>query len=134
MSISAETTQHITDHLTSALPSIKLVYVFGSQAERTAAASSDWDIALLPVEPIDSKQRWDLAQDLANTIGRDVDLVDLSQASTVLQMQVVSKGQLLFGTRSETDVFETQVFSMYAHLQESRQNIIDEFVGNLKDG
>lgn len=132
MSIPATQIQLIKTALLEALPKIKLIYLFGSQAKGTANGSSDWDIAVLPHSPLDNTQRWDLAQNLASKLGQDVDLVDLSDASTVLQMQVINDGQLLMGDRQEADVFETQVFSMYAHLQESRQDIVDEFVGSLQ--
>jgi len=132
MSIPATQIQLIKTALLEALPTLKLIYLFGSQAKGTANGSSDWDIAVLPQGPLDNTLRWDLAQNLASKLGLDVDLVDLSGASTVLQMQVVNDGQLLMGDRQEADVFETQVFSMYAHLQESRQDIVDEFVGSLK--
>ena len=132
MSILATQIQLIKTTLLEALPEVKLVYLFGSRAKGTANGSSDWDIAVLPRGPLDNTQRWDLAQDLASKLGQDVDLVDLSGASTVLQMQVINDGQLLEGDKQEADVFETQVFSMYAHLQESRQDIVDEFVGSLQ--
>lgn len=132
MSNPATKIQLIKTALLEALPEVKLLYLFGSQAKGTANGSSDWDIAVLPYSPLDNTQRWDLAQNLAGKLGQDVDLVDLSGASTVLQMQVINDGQLLMGDRQEADVFETQVFSMYAHLQESRQDIVDEFVGSLQ--
>ena len=116
------------------LPDVKLIYLFGSRASGHATENSDWDLAVLNTHPIDNKQRWDLAQELASLLNSDIDLVDLIGASTVLQMQVVSQGQRLFGVVQDTDVFETQVYSMYAHLQESRREIINEFVDDLKNG
>jgi hypothetical protein len=54
-----------------------------------------------------------------------VDLVDLRAASTVLQMQVVSSGELLFeGNALERQRFEMLVFSSYARLNEERKAIL----------
>lgn len=109
---------------------IALIYVFGSYADGTANAESDLDIALLTHQPLASIQRFELAQQLASHIHKDVDLVDLNQASTVLQMQVLSTGRKLFGDNTIDDVFGAKVFSMYSRLQESRKAIIDDFLAS----
>jgi predicted nucleotidyltransferase len=127
-------TKKIAKLLHQELPEVRLIYLFGSQASGQATDSSDWDIAVLCQQPLDNIVRWNTAQTLASVLDRDVDLVDLLEASTVLQMQVVSQGKLLNGDEQSVHVFETQVYSMYAHLQESRQNIIDQFIGTLKNG
>jgi len=123
----------IIEHL-KALKGLKLVYLFGSRADASGSASSDWDIAILCDQTLDSKERWDLAQSLANELGVDVDLIDLLQASTVLQLEVVNKGMRLLGEQNVADIFETKVFSMYARLQESRSGIIEKFLGDIKNG
>lgn len=109
---------------------IALIYVFGSYADGTANAESDLDIALLTHQPLANIQRFELAQQLASHIHKDVDLVDLNQASTVLQMQVLSTGRKLFGDNTIDDLFGAKVFSMYSRLQESRKAIIDDFLAS----
>jgi hypothetical protein len=70
-------------------------------------------------------ERWNLAQDLANLLKREVDLVDLRKASTVMRMQVISLGQYLYeSNRQERDRFEDYVFSSYARLNEERKEIM----------
>jgi predicted nucleotidyltransferase len=123
----------IIEHLKT-LSGLKLVYLFGSRADGSGSANSDWDIAILCDQALGSKERWDVAQSLANELGGDVDLIDLLQASTVLQLEVVSKGMCLFGEQNITDIFETKVFSMYARLQESRSGIIEKFLSDIKNG
>ena len=115
------------------LRGLKLVYLFGSRAEALEHTGSDWDIAVLSGKSLEPMLRWELAQQLAETLKADVDLLDLTQASTVMRMEVISKGQLLFGDRYDADVFETQVYSMYGRLQESRQDILNDFIKDLKD-
>ena len=123
----------IIEHLKT-LRGLELVYLFGSRADASGSGSSDWDIAILCDQALESKERWDLAQSLANELGVDVDLIDLLQASTVLQLEVVSKGIRLLGEQNIADIFETKVFSMYGRLQESRSGIIQKFLGDIKNG
>ena len=113
---------------------LKLAYVFGSQASGQATPDSDWDIAIFPAQSISNETRWEVAQAIASQLNSDVDLIDLREASTVLQMQVISNGELIIGQQNEADIFETKVYSMYASLQESRKEIVNEFVDTLKNG
>lgn len=122
--------QKIVDFLKQALPYIQLIYLFGSRADGSEKPSSDWDVAFLGQQKLDNLQRWELAQGLASLLNTDVDLVDLLSASTVLNMQVVSKGRLLYGDINIKDVYETKVYSMYGRLQESRQDIIEQFMAD----
>jgi predicted nucleotidyltransferase len=122
--------QKIVAYLKQTIPDIQLIYLFGSRADGSHKPSSDWDIGLLGLNKLDNVQRWEMAQELASLLNTDVDLVDLSSASTVLNMQVVSKGQLLYGDINIRDVFETKVYSMYGRLQESRQDIIEHFLAD----
>ncbi|GGY55733.1 toxin-antitoxin system antidote Mnt family protein [Bacterioplanes sanyensis] len=127
----AQTTQ-IIEQL-QAIADLKLVYLFGSRSQHQATQHSDWDIAFLASTRLTNTERWELAQQLAITLGSDVDLVDLSQASTVLQLQVVTQGQLLLGSQYDDDAFAVQVYSMYGDLQESRQAIVQAFLEEVKD-
>ncbi|MCE2572678.1 type VII toxin-antitoxin system MntA family adenylyltransferase antitoxin [Motilimonas eburnea] len=118
----------IIDFLRQALPDVKLIYLFGSHANGSATANSDFDMAILPSAPLDNVQRFNLAQELAIQLDRDVDLVDLLNASTVMQMQVVTTGKLLFGDPDVDVVFSAQIYSMYGRLQEDRKDIIQSFI------
>jgi hypothetical protein len=75
-----------------------------------------------------------MAQTLASTAGRDVDLLDLLSASTVLRMEVVAHGELLYSNgSSEVDQFADTVFSSYARLNEERREILADVLqrGNI---
>ncbi len=56
---------------------------------------------------------------------RDVDLVDLRNASTVMRVQVLSTGTCL-DTQNESvcQEFETYAYSDYARLNEERREIV----------
>lgn len=111
--------------LLSSLPSCQAVYRFGSWGTDAQRPDSDIDLALLPSHPLDPVLRWELAQTLASLAGRDVDLVDLLGASTVLRMQVVAYGERLYSADAlRVDQFEDFVFSSYARLNEERREIL----------
>ncbi|WP_067101301.1 type VII toxin-antitoxin system MntA family adenylyltransferase antitoxin [Marinomonas atlantica] len=110
------------------MPDVKLIYLFGSQADGSATPSSDIDVAVLLEKKLDSVVRFDLEQTLAIEFDQDVDLVDLLAASTVLQNQIIMKGELLFGSENEQTKFEMQIMSMYQHLNEERADILQEYL------
>ncbi|MDP3016421.1 MAG: nucleotidyltransferase domain-containing protein, partial [Deltaproteobacteria bacterium] len=117
--------KRIVSFLTEKIPDLIAIYLFGSSVQGTPGLESDIDLAILPVQPLNPLERWNLAQDLANLLKREVDLVDLRKASTVMRMQVISSGQYLYeSNRQERDRFEDYVFSSYARLNEERKEII----------
>lgn len=117
--------KRIVSFLTERIPDLIAIYLFGSSIQGTPGLESDIDLAILPVQPLNPLERWNLAQDLANLLKREVDLVDLRKASTVMRMQVISSGQYLYeSNRQERDRYENYVFSSYARLNEERKEII----------
>jgi predicted nucleotidyltransferase len=102
------------------------VYRFGSTAQGTATSASDADIAVLAEKRIAPERRFDIQEDLAAEIGRDVDLVDLSSASTVMAIQVITKGNLIYeGDSDARGRFEDLTFGAYARLNEERRGILE---------
>ena len=130
----AELKVQLVKALLDAVPGCLAIYQFGSWGTESERKDSDIDLAILPPQALDPVQRWELAQTLASLAGRDVDLVDLFPASTVLRMQVVAHGELLYSTGSSVvDQFADTVFSMYAHLNEERREILGDVLqrGNI---
>ena len=116
----------IVNHVRHALDGVIAVYRFGSTAHATATGSSDTDIAVLPRTRIPADRRFDAQEALAAQLGCDVDLVDLRGTSTVMAMQVIAGGQLIFDADSDArGRFEDLVFSAYARLNEERRGILD---------
>lgn len=114
------------------LPSVKLIYLFGSRATNEARPSSDWDIAVMAEKKIPVSTLWELKELLANTCCAEVDLIDLLQSTTVLNVQIIERGQLLYDACDAAMPFETRVLSMYGRLQEGREDIMSDFVAQLK--
>ncbi len=117
----------IVDPVQAVVPGVLAVYRFGSAGTGATHAESDLDVALLPPEPLPAMTRWNLEQDLSIALRRDVDLVDLRAASTVMRMQVVSTGTVLVESdRAARQAFEVHTYSAYALLNEERADILDD--------
>lgn len=73
--------KHIIDIL---IKNIKptLIYVFGSAARNELRKDSDIDIAYLSDVPLSNYEIFMLANDIADVVKRDIDLIDLKKAST----------------------------------------------------
>ncbi len=109
------------------IPNVKLIYLFGSQANGLSNQKSDIDIAVLEPNKIDPVTRFDIQETLATKFNKDVDLVDLLSASTVMQNQIIQQGILLFGDETERCKFEMQVLSMYQRLNTERADILKDY-------
>ncbi|NRB25018.1 nucleotidyltransferase domain-containing protein [Shewanella sp.] len=109
------------------IPNLRLIYLFGSYANGEQHPESDLDIAILPAKTLDNLTRWEIAQALASEFDIDVDLIDLSCASTVLCQQVITQGICLWGSTRDDDIFTTKTMSMYQHLQSERAAILSDF-------
>jgi predicted nucleotidyltransferase len=112
-------------YMRQSVPGLIALYRFGSQAKGSVRPESDVDLALLAREPIPSMRQFEMAQELATQLHRDVDLVDLRTVSTVMRMQVLSAGVCLDAldepARRE---FEMYAYADYARLNEERRELV----------
>lgn len=109
----------------AALPEAVVAYLFGSLAGDATRPGSDVDLAVLAASPIPPVRLLEAREELEERLGRDVDLVDLARASTVLRAQVVSTGRLLRDADPRfRERFEALVYSAYARLNEERREIL----------
>ncbi|OSX90641.1 nucleotidyltransferase domain-containing protein [Bacillus cereus] len=103
------------------------IIVFGSTAEGRERDDSDIDIAYLSDIKLGNYKRFLLAQELADIVHRDVDLVDLSEASTVFQAQIIHTGKTIFCSDEERKtIFEMKTLKMYSKLNEERKIIFED--------
>jgi predicted nucleotidyltransferase len=121
----------LTRELRRRLPDVVAVYVFGSRARGDATADSDFDLAVLPLRPLDPVGRWELQEALARVIGVNVDLVDLTRASTVLRVEILRDGRLLFeNDEPARELFEATALGAYARLNDERREILADIARN----
>lgn len=112
--------------LERSLPETELVYLYGSHAADRAGMESDVDLAVRAASPLDPTRLARAREAIAEQVGRDVDLVDLHRASTVLRAQVVSTGRVLRDRNpAARERFEMHVYSAYARLNEERRGILE---------
>lgn len=105
-------------------PDALAFYVFGSQASGQADAQSDVDLAVLLPGYANANALWDAAMELAALLNRHVDLLDLRAASTVMQSQVLTTGQRLWGHALAAGLFECFALTEKLHLDEARAGLL----------
>jgi len=119
--------QLIIKELLEAIPELQAVYIFGSMASGDIHVNSDLDLAILSTAAIDDVLLWDLSQQLAVQLGHDIDLVNLHKASTVMRMQIISTGQLLYcADDSAISTFADYVYSAYTRFNLERRDILHD--------
>ena len=118
--------QKALQHLQGRLPDVLAVYLFGSHASGEFQADSDLDVAVLLPGTADPLALWRLSGELAEIVGIPVDLVDLRAASTVMQYQVVTKGQRLWAESMTTGLFEAFVLSEKTALDTARAGLLED--------
>ncbi|MEX2400260.1 MAG: nucleotidyltransferase domain-containing protein [Rhodothermales bacterium] len=122
----AERFETIVEMLRRAVPLVQAIYLFGSQAKGRVHRESDIDLAILAPEPVAPEDRLDVQEELSVRFRSDVDLVDLMSASTVMRMQVVTTGSLLFEDEPAVrHFFEMRTLSAYALLNEERTGLLE---------
>lgn len=103
-----------------------LIYIFGSTANGNIHKDSDIDVAFLSNEEnLDNYELFLIAQDIAAKCNRDIDLIDLNNASTVFQAQVVHTGKVIYCSDNQMKAeFELKALKMYTKLNEERSLIL----------
>ncbi|MFM8610314.1 MAG: type VII toxin-antitoxin system MntA family adenylyltransferase antitoxin [Burkholderiaceae bacterium] len=110
----------VVEHLRHRVPGLLAVYAFGSRMEGTAGPQSDWDLAVLVSGYADPVLLWDVAGELADLLGTEVDLLDFRAASTVMQHQILTRGQRWWARDVGPSLFEAAVLSEMTDLNERR--------------
>ena len=97
------------------------IYVFGSFGTKYGRADSDVDLAILTQAAIDPVVLWDLAQKIAIDINRDVDLIDMNNASTIFRYVIISSGTRFYTKNAlRTAFIENSYGSMYLRFKDDR--------------
>lgn len=113
--------------LRAEIPGLVAIYRYGSSGTAAETPTSDVDVAVLPEAPLESGARWRLVGALAEALGRDVDLVDLLQATTALRAEILESGRRVYASdEARADAFEVQVMSMLAQLNHERAGILED--------
>lgn len=98
----------LTSRLTRALrahPEVRLAFLFGSSVSRGVDAARDVDVAVAFTHSLTLLEQGTIATELEEITEREVDLIDLDEASTLLRWEVVRGGIPLLA-KDETDLVE----------------------------
>jgi uncharacterized protein len=110
-------------------PSVQAIYLFGSYGTERQWPNSDADVALL-LPPEEAKQwGWprmsQLQAALERLLGKDVDLINLREVSTVFQKEIIMAERRIFcPDRYAADEFEMLVLSFYQKLNAERAEVL----------
>ncbi len=104
-----------------------LIIMFGSSAGNKARPDSDIDIAFISKNKPASIDVFRSAQQLSYLLKKDVDLIDLTQASPVMQIQILKNGRIIY----DHDPHYRKEFFMlalkkYSRLNEERAVVIEK--------
>lgn len=126
----ADITAILSQRLAPLHPAV--VYLFGSEVRGQGRPDSDMDIGFVADAPQDPCAVFDIAQQIADDLGRDVDLVDLRRASAVMKAQVIGTGRRVWVTDPmAADTFEMYALSQYARTNEERRESLRGFEESL---
>lgn len=104
-------------------PEVTFAYLFGSVARGTAGKLSDIDIAIFidpsRLPPVGSfGYQSEIIVDLQALLQRDVDVVILNDASTMIRFQVLKHGKLVFcRSDSERRLFHEKAVTQYLDIK-----------------
>lgn len=116
----------LINRIKSSLPHVLAIYVFGSQLTGYANEHSDLDLAVLIDGHVKTYELWDLASQLSEIAGCDVDLLNMRLASTVMQYQILQTGRTLWAKQPDTGIFESFILSEKINLDVLRKEILDD--------
>ena len=108
---------------------IAFVFLFGSFVTGGRNALSDLDIAVFFQRKVDFEKIYELREDLSETLGTEVDVVVLNDASPVIKMQVLKKGVLLIDNdRRAYNEFFLSTIKEYDDLKRNRKEVEDKIL------
>lgn len=108
-------------------PGVWAIYLFGSFGTEFERSDSDIDLAILHESSIAPLALWEISQEIARKINKDVHLIDLRQASTVFQHEIIQHEKRIYCSKpKECDALESVYLAMYLRLNESRKEILDD--------
>jgi predicted nucleotidyltransferase len=117
----------IVARLRESLPGLRAVYRYGSAGSCYERPDSDIDLAVLLDMPLDFRLQNQLATELAQLTGREIDLNDMGRLPVTLRVQIVTQGVRLFATHhGAAEEYDSRTLSDYAYLNEARRGIMED--------
>ncbi len=118
--------ESVIRYVTDTVPNVLALYHFGSRVQGFANDESDWDFAILVAGYCEVLQLWDWTNHLADIVRAPVDLLDFRAASTVMQYEILIRGQRWWSKDARTDLYECAVLNEKLDLDEQRAALLDD--------
>lgn len=116
----------LINQIKSSLPNVLAIYAFGSQITGHSNEHSDLDLAVLIDGQVETFDLWDLASQLVEIAGCDVDLLNMRLASTVMQYQILQTGRTLWAKQPDAGIFESFILSEKINLDVLRKELLED--------
>jgi predicted nucleotidyltransferase len=116
----------LINQIKSSLPNVLAIYAFGSQITGHSNEHSDLDLAVLIDGQVETFDLWDLASQLVEIAGCDVDLLNMRLASTVMQYQILQTGRTLWAKQPDAGIFESFILSEKLNLDVLRKELLED--------
>ena len=114
----------IIEYLTKEFAAI-LIMLFGSAVTNKTHADSDIDIAFISETKHNNMQIYNATQDLAHLLKKEVDLIDLTAVSPVMQAKIITKGRIIYDENPDSrQNFFILALKKYTRLNEEREVVI----------
>lgn len=107
-------------------PIIRLAILFGSLAKGEAGRDSDLDLAIDVGRPLSAHEKIQLVGELAEALGRPVDLVDIFSAGEPLLGQIVTRGKRILGNDTRYALMLSKHLFNQADFMPYRSRILKE--------
>lgn len=105
---------------------IRLAVLFGSLAKGEAGHDSDLDLAIDVDRPLEEQEKIQLIAELAEALGRPVDLVDIFSVGEPLLGQIVTRGKRILGDDTRYAVMLSKHLFNQADFMPYRSRILKE--------
>ena len=114
--------------LLAAFPDAWAIYVYGSFARQQEWPDSDVDFAVLLPPGKRIEDILSVIGQVAERVGRNVDLVDMRRIGDVLRREVLAAGRTLFISKPDSVLaWEASAMSRYARHREEIKDILADF-------
>ena len=103
------------------------IILFGSYARGKQKTTSDIDIAIKPIEELNSLKMLDIKNKIEDAIGIDVHLINLNTINEDFKYEILISGKTLYCKNEyEFEMYKLKMYSNYLLFSEDRKPIIDK--------
>jgi len=127
MNLSSDHINAIVQLIKAEVPEVQVVYVFGSYAAGQENEQSDLDIAFLAEATLSGLDLYNVRQTIAAKLKKDVDVIQLKEASIVLRNEVVQGGEPIYAEEDfDRPYYEMLTISSFLDFQETTRALRED--------